>query len=82
MEGIYLIVSAVIGAAATVASVLIGQRVKSKKRDPIIDEHVNSENIYMALNFVMEEMGADRAYVFQFHNGGHYISGRSQQKFS
>ena len=30
----------------------------------------------------MEEMGADRAYVFQFHNGGHYISGRSQQKFS
>ena len=30
----------------------------------------------------MEEMNADRAYIFQFHNGSYYISGRSQQKFS
>ena len=83
MDGIYIIVSAVIGAIATITSVLIGQRVKkSKSKDPILAEHENSENIYTALNFLMEEMSADRAYVLQFHNGSHYISGRSQQKFS
>jgi hypothetical protein len=27
-------------------------------------------------------MGASRAYVFEFHNGGNYFSGRGQQKFS
>lgn len=83
MDGIYIIVSAIIGASATIASVLLSQRIKKKKtKDPIIDEHKNSENIYTALNFVMEEMNADRAYIFQFHNGSYYISGRSQQKFS
>ena len=83
MDGIYVIVSAVIGACATIASVLLSQQIrKRKKKDPIIDEHKNSENIYTALNFVMDEMNADRAYIFQFHNGSYYISGRSQQKFS
>jgi hypothetical protein len=27
-------------------------------------------------------MCSDRAYVFEFHNGGNYFSGRGQQKFS
>ena len=83
MEGIYIIISAVIGAIATIGSVLIGKRVsRSRRLDPILTEHQNSENIYTALNFVMEQMNADRAYVFQFHNGSYYMSGRSQQKFS
>ena len=55
MDGIYIIISALIGASATIASVLLSQRIKKKKKDPIIDEHKNSENIYTALNFVMEE---------------------------
>lgn len=83
MEGIYLVISAIIGAAATITSVVIGQRFsKQKNRDPILTEHQNGENIYTALNFVMKEMHADRAYIFQFHNGTYYMSGRSQQKFS
>lgn len=83
MDGIYILISAIIGAFATIASVLLSQRIRKKKsKDPIIDEHKNSENIYTALNYVMEEMNADRAYIFQFHNGSYYISGRSQQKFS
>jgi hypothetical protein len=82
MEGIYLIVSAIIGAIATVASVFVGNRMRLKKRDPLLTTHEHSENIYTALNFVMNEMSSDRAYVFQFHNGSYYLSGRSQQKFS
>lgn len=83
MEGLYIVISALIGAFATIASVFMRQRFsKSRKFDPILTEHQNSDNIYTALNFVMEQMGADRAYIFQFHNGSYYMSGRSQQKFS
>jgi len=81
MDGLYLIVSALIGAAATITSVLISRRNKAN-RDPILNETQNNENIYSALDFMMKEMKADRAYILQFHNGGYYISGRSQQKFS
>jgi predicted AAA+ superfamily ATPase len=81
MDGLYLIISALIGAAATIASVLISRRSKAA-RDPILNETQNNENIYAALQFLLEEMCADRAYILQFHNGGYYVSGRSQQKFS
>lgn len=82
MEGLYLIISALIGAFATIASVLISKKNKKSNKDPILSETQNNQNIYSALEYVMEEMGSDRAYVLQFHNGGYYISGRSQQKFS
>jgi len=83
MDGIYLVISAIIGASATIASVIISKRAKKiTQRDPILSETQNNENIYAALDFLMKEMGADRAYILQFHNGGYYISGRSQQKFS
>ena len=81
MEGLYLIISALIGAFATIASVLISKRTKNKI-NPILHETQNNENIYAALSFMMKEMKADRAYILQFHNGGYYMSGRSQQKFS
>lgn len=83
MDGIYLVISAVIGAGATIASVLLSRNFKkTTARDPILSETQNNENIYTALQFITKEMGADRAYILQFHNGGHYTSGRSQQKFS
>lgn len=83
MEGIYLVISAIIGAGATIASVLLSRNLKKgPDRDPILSETQNNENIYAALQFIMQEMKADRAYILQFHNGGYYISGRSQQKFS
>lgn len=84
MDGLYIITSALIGAAATIASVLLARRRKAylTPENPILNETENNENIYTALDFLMTEMNADRAYILQFHNGGHYMSGRSQQKFS
>lgn len=85
MDGLYIICSALIGAAATITSVIISRkhkRDKEKTINPILSETQNNENIYTALDFVMQEMNADRAYILQFHNGGYYMSGRSQQKFS
>jgi hypothetical protein len=35
-----------------------------------------------ALEFMRSETEADRVYILEFHNGEHYFSGRSQQKFS
>ena len=49
---------------------------------PIQYDTSSSENVYVSLDYLMEESQSDRVYIMQFHNGGHYVSGRSQQKFS
>jgi hypothetical protein len=83
MDDLVPIVSAVITALATLASVLLGQRfMRNKGKDCIVRETAQNANVYTALQYVLEEMGADRAYVMEFHNGEAYFSGRGQQKFS
>ncbi len=80
---ITIIVASIITAVATIGSVLIGKKCMNKKTVcPRSQDTARSANVYMALQYTMEEMGADRAYVLEFHNGGHYYSGRGQQKFS
>ena len=81
------IIVACISGAATIVSVVVGKclvsrHLHSKKKDPIIADLEVNENIHLCLDYVLEETGADRAYVMQFHNGGYYISGKSQEKFS
>jgi len=39
-------------------------------------------NVITALEFILSETEADRVSILEFHNGEHYFSGRSQQKFS
>ena len=83
MEGFYTVLAAVISASATLASVWIGRKIMDRnKRDSIVHETIQNANVYTALEFLLEESGADRAYVMEFHNGDHYFSGRGQQKFS
>jgi Flp pilus assembly protein protease CpaA len=53
MEGLYLIISALIGAFATIASVLISKRNKKSSKDPILSETQNNQNIYSALEYVI-----------------------------
>ena len=55
---------------------------KRTKCDPIREDAAQSVNVYAALEYTLSELDADRVYVLQFHNGGHYYSGRGQQKFS
>ena len=78
------IVASIITAIATIASVLIGKKCMDNKKTicPISQDTARSANVYMALQYTMQEMCADRVYVLEFHNGGHYYSGRGQQKFS
>ena len=80
------ILAAIITGAATITTAWLAHKLVRKaigtKRNPIVDDTAQSANVYAALQYLMQEMGADRAYVLEFHNGGHYYSGRGQQKFS
>ncbi len=77
----------IIASIITVVGTLLGafasyKYSKSRRSDPIVEDAAQSANVYTALNYAIDTLGADRAYVFQFHNGGHYYSGKGQQKFS
>lgn len=77
------VIAAVASCAATLGAVFLRHKLsKDLKCDPIEKESRHNDNVYTALSYTMGEMGADRAYVMEFHNGIHYFSGRSQQKFS
>ena len=78
-----LIIASLITAIATVFSVWIGRKCLPKNKScPIKNDTERSANVYTALRYTMNTMCADRAYILEFHNGGHYYSGRGQQKFS
>ena len=76
------ILASVLSCLATLGAVFLRHKLSDKKCDPITEETKHNENVYTALNYTLEEMGADRAYVLEFHNGINYFSGRGQQKFS
>ena len=86
MEDYSTIIASIITCIGTIISVLLGKLVLERKnknlKDPIVSDAENSENVYLSLEYLMEISNCDRAYVMQFHNGGHYVSGKSQQRFS
>ena len=82
MELWVTIIGSLITGAATLASVWLARHYVRKKRNPVVDDTAHSANVYTALKYTLGEMRADRAYVLEFHNGGHYYSGRGQQKYS
>jgi hypothetical protein len=81
---IVALITAVIG-----PSVLEWVKVKLKKQELKSQPNPVDEAIHLntlvdeQLDIIMEELGADRVWVAQFHNGGHfYPTGKSIQKFS
>lgn len=56
---------------------------KTKKRDMVTDALLVSELVTHKLDEIRDELNADRVWVTQFHNGGHfYPTGKSIAKFS
>jgi hypothetical protein len=41
-----------------------------------------NEDVLAALEYALVGFNADRAYIYEFHNGSHFSSGLPQQKFS
>ena len=77
-----VILGSIVSSAATLGAVLLKHKLVKNKACPVKEESAHNENVYTALHNILEKMEADRAYVLEFHNGGHYLSGRGQQKFS
>jgi len=56
---------------------------RSKKVDLLTEAVEHSDVVNYVLDGILEEKGVDRAWILQFHNGGHYYpTGKSIQKFS
>lgn len=82
---------AVIGAFLTgilgpVAAAYVKARVEkweNSKKDPISESLKTNVQIEHKINEILEEYGADRVWITQFHNGGNfYPTGHSIHKFS
>jgi hypothetical protein len=86
MQDYSTIIAAVITCIGTIGSVLLGKLILNRKnqctKDPIVVDTENNYNVYVSLQYLTEISNCDRAYIMQFHNGGHYVSGKSQKKFS
>ncbi len=76
------IIAALLSAVTTLVGMWLKNKVSYKAKNCIENQAKLGANVYTALKFIQAIMGSDRAYVFEFHNGGHYFSGRGQQKFS
>lgn len=56
---------------------------KKVNKDPLSEAVLNANIISDELDKILAEVSADRAWIAQFHNGGHfYPTGKSIQKFS
>ena len=78
-----VIIAALIGAIGTLVAVVVNKRLSFKKPPCPLKSHTErNTNVYKVLDYILNNLNADRAYIYEFHNGETYYSGSSQQKFS
>lgn len=54
-----------------------------KRKKKTIKEDIEiAEKVYLVLSRVLQDTGADRAFVFQFHNGDYFYTGNSIDKMT
>lgn len=82
METLAVILASVISAMGGILAVFLKNKFDYKKKNSIELTAASGINIYKALEYIQSECNCARAYVFEFHNGEHFFSGRGQQKFS
>lgn len=76
------VLTGVVSAITAVAGMYFKIRYDERKSKEFSYDPNQHSSIIAALEYVLSETEADRAYVLEFHNGEHYFSGRSQQKLS
>ena len=76
------VLTGVVSAATAVLGVWLKIKFDEKRDKQLNYDPQLHGNVITALDFVIDETDADRAYILEFHNGEHYFSGRSQQKLS
>jgi hypothetical protein len=72
------------GVISPVTIMIVKNRLEKRKKPDMVDEALKvSELVTHKIDEVREDVGADRIWVTQFHNGGHfYPTGKSITKFS
>lgn len=82
MDNIFTVVNTAVAGTISIILLALKQKFKRKKCDPIEAQNNVDENIMTAIEFLCQELDADRIIIQEFHNGGKYFSGNSQQKLS
>jgi len=80
-----IIASSIIVAATTIFSIFLKEYLQhktNKKNTCVVKYTKKNQNIQKAIEYTLEKSGADRAYIYEFHNGETFYSGTHQQKFS
>jgi hypothetical protein len=80
-----IVIAFLTGVLGPILILLIKNRLETKKKvkDPLTDAVFNANVVSDELDKLLIESGADRVWIAQFHNGGHYYpTGKSIQKFS
>jgi len=82
-----VILSSCIVAFTTIAGIFVKEYLqkkqqKKKKDHCIVTYTIQNNNVQKAIDFLLQEIKASRVHIYEFHNGDHFYSGGSQQKFS
>lgn len=79
-----IIIAFVTGVISPVTIILLKNRIEKKRRpDMVEDALIVSELVTNKIDDIRDDIKADRVWVTQFHNGGHfYPTGKSITKFS
>jgi predicted transcriptional regulator YheO len=80
-----VILSSTIVAGTTIIGIILKeylQKNKTKKNLCVVKYTKKNQNIQRAIEYTLEKSDADRAYIYEFHNGETFYSGTHQQKFS
>lgn len=84
LELVTTVFTALIGVLGTLGAIWLKDKLNNKKRPDMVTETLAlSEIITNKIEDIREEVEADRVWITQFHNGGHfYPTGKSMAKFS
>lgn len=81
------ILTTAIGAIGALLTIRYKHKLELKKLEneyecPVVDAVEKDSELIGKIADLLEVSGADRACIYQFHNGGEYYTGRSMQKVS
>jgi len=83
MDNIFTVFNTFIAGAIAVLIILLKFYLNNKRcYDPVAAQNTVDENVMAAIEYIQQELDADRVIIQEFHNGGKYFSGSSQQKLS
>jgi hypothetical protein len=79
-----IIIAFITGVISPVTILLVKNWLDKRKKPDMVTETLKvSEIVYSKIDDIREEMGANRVWITQFHNGGNfYPTGKSMAKFS